>query len=401
LVSSSSGTIPQPAPRALPTDPFAGIVDVNHPGGSCWVGVTPDIRVGDIIRTIAYNPNGTIRTVDQTRTANATVTRNGVEVTNASSSTAADGIVKVHGVAMNAQGNPLPLDQFEQRMIANKDAFVFNGRRTLRAGGAGKDGALTYDANDPTGTHWTATYSGLVQADIDRIMGLNGFPGAEFRALWLGSVPLAGLELTIYENDPNLIANGPTPPCVTPSEPFDTVAPPAPRLTAQQPNSSGQQNVILTWTGATDNVGIIGYGVYRDGTRIANVGPAVLSFTDHNVLPGLHTYAVDAVDAASPNGGLPSGQNLPWGNRSAQAGVTQVNDAQGNCLQGSASSCANQTPPGAQGFTITSNDTAPPTVPQNLIATVNLNTVSLTWAASTDDVGVVSYGVYRNNVKIA
>src|SRR5262249_17152153 len=378
LVSSSSGTIPQPAPRALPTDPFAGIVDVNHPGGSCWVGVTPDIRVGDIIRTIAYNPNGTIRTVDQTRTANATVTRNGVEVTNASSSTAADGIVKVHGVAMNAQGNPLPLDQFEQRMIANKDAFVFNGRRTLRAGGAGKDGALTYDANDPTGTHWTATYSGLVQADIDRIMGLNGFPGAEFRALWLGSVPLAGLELTIYENSPTLIANGPTtPPCVTPSEPFDTVAPTAPTLTAQVlSNPQGHQDVSLTWTGATDNVSIVGYGVYRDGTRIANVGPTVASFTDHNVLPGPHMYAVDAGDAASPNSGQPSGQNLPWGNRSLQAAVTRVNGSDGSCVQG----CPNQPPPGAQGYTITIRDTTPPTVPTNLIATTNGNKVSLTWS---------------------
>src|SRR5262249_99216 len=345
LVSSSSGTIPQPAPRALPTDPFAGIVDVNHPGGSCWVGVTPDIRVGDIIRTIAYNPDGTIRTVDQTHTANVTVTRNGVEVTNASSPTAADGIVTVHGVAMDAQGNQLPLNQFEQRRIANKNAFAFNGRRTLRAGGAGKDGTLTYDANDPTGTHWTATYSGLVQEDINRIMGLNGFPGAQFRVLWLGSVPLAALELTIYENDPFTV-NGPTPPCVTPSEPFDTVAPTAPTLVAQVLlNPQGHQDVTLSWTGATDNVAVVGYGGYRDRTRIANVGPTVASFIDHLVPPGPHTYAVDAVDAASPNSGQPGGQNLPWGNRSLQAAVTHVNGPGGSCVQG----CANQPPPGAQG----------------------------------------------------
>jgi len=84
-------------------------------------------------------------------------------------------------------------------------------------------------------------------------------------------------------------------------------------LSSQQ----GHQDVSLTWAGATDNVSILGYGIYRDGIRIINVGPAVASFTDRNVLPGPHTYAVDAVDAASPNGGLPSGQNLLWGNRSA------------------------------------------------------------------------------------
>ena len=34
--------IPLAAPGALPTDPFAGIVEVNHPGGYCWFGTTPD-----------------------------------------------------------------------------------------------------------------------------------------------------------------------------------------------------------------------------------------------------------------------------------------------------------------------------------------------------------------------
>src|ERR671932_327859 len=184
VVVSTSTVIPQADPRAAPDAPFAGIVEVNHPGGGCWDGVTPDIRTGDTIRTIAYTPDGAIRTVDETITANVVAERPFV-VKSASSSTAADGVVQVKGVAMYHDGTPMDLAQVENRLIANRDHFVLNGRRVIRAGGAGKDGTLVYDPADPTGVHWIATYSGLVQQDIDRIMGLNGFPGAESRALWL------------------------------------------------------------------------------------------------------------------------------------------------------------------------------------------------------------------------
>jgi hypothetical protein len=32
--------------------PAAGIVEVNHPGGGCWEGTTPDIRPGDVVRVL-------------------------------------------------------------------------------------------------------------------------------------------------------------------------------------------------------------------------------------------------------------------------------------------------------------------------------------------------------------
>src|SRR5262249_18039179 len=41
-------------------------------------------------------------------------------------------------------------------------------------------------------------------------------------------------------------------------------------------------------------------------------------------------------------------------------------------------------------------DTQPPTAPTNLTATGGIGTVSLTWTASTDNVGVASYTVYRS-----
>src|ERR671932_1510751 len=44
---STNDVVPQPDPRAAVGAAFAGIVEVNHPGGACWPTTTPDIRPGD------------------------------------------------------------------------------------------------------------------------------------------------------------------------------------------------------------------------------------------------------------------------------------------------------------------------------------------------------------------
>ena len=41
VVGTASGLVPQDDPK---TAGFDGLVEVNHPGGGCWEGVTPDIR---------------------------------------------------------------------------------------------------------------------------------------------------------------------------------------------------------------------------------------------------------------------------------------------------------------------------------------------------------------------
>src|SRR5919206_1332813 len=131
----------------------AGLAEVNHPGGACWEGVTPDIRPGNQVRAVA--PDGTS---DATTVAGVTDER---PIVTSVDPITGGGTIEVHGTAQDATGAPLPLDQIEQRLVAGRDAFDLNGRRTIRAGGAGSDGTLTYDANDPTGTHWTARYTGL------------------------------------------------------------------------------------------------------------------------------------------------------------------------------------------------------------------------------------------------
>src|SRR6185436_18296549 len=101
---------------------------------------------------------------------------------------------------------------------------------------------------------------------------------------------------------------------------------------------------------STDDVGVTGYRVFRNGTQVGM--PSGTSFGDSGLTASTtYQYAVAAVDAA--------------GNASPQS--TQL-------------SVTTLAPP---------PDTTPPTVPQNLAAS-NLAQTSLTvsWSASTDNVGV-------------
>src|SRR4029079_10292482 len=84
----------------------------------------------------------------------------------------------------------------------------------------------------------------------------------------------------------NLSAFSNTATAVTPA---DTSAPSAPtNLTAVGPNST---TINLSWTAATDNVGVVGYQVFRDGgaTPIATV--SVTNFSDTGLaISSTHTY---------------------------------------------------------------------------------------------------------------
>jgi fibronectin type 3 domain-containing protein len=141
----------------------------------------------------------------------------------------------------------------------------------------------------------------------------------------------------------------------------DTTAPTAPAGVTTSVVSATQIN--LSWTAATDNVGVTGYRVERcQGAGCANfaqVGtPTTTSFSDTGLAAATsYSYRVRAVDAA------------------------------GNA--GSYSLVATAT-------TSAASDTTPPTAPTNLVATAASGTqINLSWAASTDNVGVTGYRVER------
>jgi len=139
--------------------------------------------------------------------------------------------------------------------------------------------------------------------------------------------------------------------------PTDTTPPTAPTgLTATFNTTTNA--IDLSWTAATDNVAVTGYRIFRDGgpVPINTVNGTTFSDTGQT---GTHSYGVRAIDAA--------------GNQSDLSNIASATAGGG--------------------------DITPPTAPTALTATGNLvtKTIELSWTASTDDVGVTGYRVFRDN----
>jgi len=97
-------------------------------------------------------------------------------------------------------------------------------------------------------------------------------------------------------------------------------------------SAGGPTSVTVSWTASSDNVGVTGYDVFRDGTNVGKVGGSATSFTDTTVSPSTtYGYTVDAFDAAAnhsaqssppasvttPSGGGGGGGSGPCGTLSA------------------------------------------------------------------------------------
>jgi chitodextrinase/PKD repeat protein len=142
----------------------------------------------------------------------------------------------------------------------------------------------------------------------------------------------------------------------------DTTAPSTPTgLTATAASSS---QINLSWTAATDNVGVTGYNVYRGGGQIATLG-AVTTFQNNGLTASTtYSYTVQAFDAV--------------GNLSAPS---------------SSASATTQAP---------AVDTTLPSTPAGLTATAaSSSQINLSWTSATDNVGVTGYNVYRGGIQIA
>jgi chitodextrinase len=78
----------------------------------------------------------------------------------------------------------------------------------------------------------------------------------------------------------------------------DTTPPSVPanvQATATAPNA-----VQLTWSASTDNVGVLGYDIYRNGTFLGTVSSSTTSYTDAPVTPSTtYQYTVDAYDGSN------------------------------------------------------------------------------------------------------
>ena len=141
----------------------------------------------------------------------------------------------------------------------------------------------------------------------------------------------------------------------------DTLAPTAPtNLLSSNITTSG---FTITWTAATDNVGVSGYNIYRNGTYVTTVSGTTTSYTFSGLSAGLtHNVYVRALDAA---------KNFT---NSTTRSVT----------------------------TLAAGDATPPTAPTGLVSSnVSKTGFRIAWTAATDNVAVANYNIYRNGAYVA
>jgi hypothetical protein len=115
-------------------------------------------------------------------------------------------------------------------------------------------------------------------------------------------------------------------------------------------------SVDLRWQPSSDNIGVSGYKVLRNGVLLAQT--TTTAYTDTTGQQGsTYSYAVQAYDAA--------------GNISASSGTLSK----------------------------TVPDVTPPATPAQPTVTLNARrTITITWKATTDNVGVTGYQLWRNGV---
>jgi chitodextrinase len=148
---------------------------------------------------------------------------------------------------------------------------------------------------------------------------------------------------------------------VTTPAPADTTAPTTP--TGLAASAVTPTSLTLSWSPATDNVGVTGYRVYCNGTLV--VSPSSTSVQITELLPGgTCAFTVSAFDAA--------------GNVSVPSSPLSVT-----------------TP-------LALVDTTAPTTPTGLAASaLTLTSLTLSWSAAIDNVGVIGYRVYRDGTLVA
>jgi chitodextrinase len=127
--------------------------------------------------------------------------------------------------------------------------------------------------------------------------------------------------------------------------------------------AAGSSQINLSWTASTDNVGATGYSIFRNAALVTTVPSSSLSYQDINLTPSTHyTYTLDAFDLA--------------GNHSA--------------LSAPVNATTSPLP-----------DTQAPSIPANVNgAATGTPQVNLSWSASTDNVGVTGYTIYRGGVSL-
>jgi chitodextrinase len=207
-----------------------------------------------------------------------------------------------------------------------------------------------------TGGNGTITLARGTQTAVtgDQIVAVVTFKALTVTGASSAAVAFANSSAIVRSSDQTNVLVGTTPGSYTIS---DQTAPSVP--TGVTAGTRTMTSIPITWTASTDNIGVTGYKVYRNGTQVGS--PATTSYTDNNLTPGTnYSYTVAAFDAA------------------------------GN-VSGQSTALATSTLPDTQAPTVPGTPTSP---------AQTMSSISLSWAASTDNVAVTGYKVYRNGTQI-
>ncbi|SFH10264.1 repeat-containing protein [Desulfotomaculum arcticum] len=158
---------------------------------------------------------------------------------------------------------------------------------------------------------------------------------------------------------------------VTSTAPSDILAPTWPTGNSLTASAVTRIGLTLTWSTATDNVGVTGYRIYKDGTLLDSVSGSTLSYHVTGLTAATtYTFKVEAGDAAGK-----------WSTDGPETSATTTASGDG----------------GGNG-----GDTEAPTWPANAKVTVSRNQTeaTLTWPKATDNIGVTGYRIERDGVEL-
>ncbi|MBX2880770.1 MAG: family 16 glycosylhydrolase [Granulosicoccus sp.] len=165
----------------------------------------------------------------------------------------------------------------------------------------------------------------------------------------------------------------------------DTQAPSTP----QAPVLTEMSNTAITiqWAASTDNVGVVGYNVYRDGNYYATVQST--SFVD-TALTAQKSYSYTVVAFDEARNFTPQSDALTV-SPTSEPGTPPAPETP------TTPAPETPTPPAPETPTPPTADTQAPSTPQApALSDASDTTITIQWAASTDNVGVVGYNVYRD-----
>jgi chitodextrinase len=176
----------------------------------------------------------------------------------------------------------------------------------------------------------------------------------EFEDTGLAGDTAYDYSVAAFDDAGNLSAPSGTVTVTTPI--LDAEAPTAPVVMA---DATSETTAMISWTLSSDNVGVSGYRVRRDGMDLVTVGPAVVDYSDSGLQAvTAYSYDVVAFDAA--------------GNEAASTPVV-----------------------------VNTPDLTPPGAPTGLAASVlSARSVQLDWEAALPEDGVTGYQVGRDGTVI-